>query len=151
MRSLRHQAHGRGDCLRDAALLRGRAGERSLDVHEREHRHAEALGHAHDPHRLAVALGVRQAEVAADVLFGVLALLEADDGDAPVADPGQAGDHRRVVAEEAVAVQLDELVRHALEKLERVRALEVSRLLDVRPDRGLGVLLVCVGAVAAAQ
>jgi hypothetical protein len=40
------------------------------------------------------------------------ALLLADDHDTPAVDPRQPGDDRRVVAEEAVAVELDELVGH---------------------------------------
>ncbi len=81
-----------------------------------------------------------QTEVAADVLLGVLALLEADHDDAPAGHPGQAGHDGRVVAEETVSVQLDELVGHDLDQLERVGALEVAGLLDVSPDRGSGAL-----------
>ena len=84
-----HQADRLGDRLGDAALLGRGAGEGPLDVDEGQDRHGEALGQVHDPHRLAVALGMGQAEVAADVLLGVLALLEADDDDAPAGDPAR--------------------------------------------------------------
>ena len=80
---------------------------------------------------------MRQAEVAANVLLGVLAFLEADDHDATSADPGQAADYGRVVAAEPVAVQLDEIVGHELDQLESVGPLEVAGLLDVSPD-GVG-------------
>ena len=52
------------------------------------------------------------AEVAPDVLLGVGALLLADDRDAAAVDRGEAADDRRVVAEQPVAVELDELVGH---------------------------------------
>ena len=82
------------------------------NVDEGDDRQPEAFRQLHDPHRLAVALGVRHPEVAPDVLVGVVALLLADDRDPPAVDPGEPGDHRGVVAEEPVAVELDEAVGH---------------------------------------
>ena len=52
------------------------------------------------------------------------------------------GDHRVVVAEEAVAVELDEVVGHRLDELERPRTAQVARELDARPD---GVARVALG------
>ena len=98
----------------------------------------QPLGQLHEPHRLAVALGVGHPEVAPDVLVGLGALLLADDHDPPAVDPGQPGDHRRVVAEQAVAVELDELVGDEPDELERPRAAQVPGELDGRPDGGLG-------------
>jgi len=83
---------------------------------------------------IRIAFGVRQPEVAADVFLGVLALLETDDRDPPARDHRQSGHDRGVVAEAAVAVELDELVGHELEQFQRVRPLEVAGLLDVGPD-----------------
>ena len=51
-------------------------------------------------------------EVAADVLLGLGTLLLADHHDPAAVDPGQAGNDRLVLAEQAVAVELDELVGH---------------------------------------
>ena len=103
---------------------------------------AEPLGELHDPHRLAIALGVGHPEVAPDVLVGVGALLLADDDDPPAVDPGEPGDDRRVVAEQAVAVQLDEVVGHRVDELERPRPAQVARELDARPD---GVARIVIG------
>ena len=102
-------------------------------VDEGHDRKPEALRQLHDPHRLAVALRVGHAEVAPDVLVGVGALLLADEGDAPPVDPSPAGDERRVVAEAAVAVQLDDLVGHVAQQVERARSAEVARELDAMP------------------
>ena len=105
------------------------------DVDEGDDRQPEALGELHDPHRLAVALRVGHPEVAPDVLVGVGALLLADDHDPPAVEPGEPGDHRRVVAEQPVAVELDEVVGHRLDELERPRPAQVAGELDPRPDR----------------
>ena len=94
---------------------------RARDIDERDDRQPDALGELHDAHRLAVALGVRHAEVAPDVLVGVGALLLADDDDPPAADARETRDDRRVVAEQPVAVQLEELVGHGIDELERPR------------------------------
>ena len=64
---------------------------------------------------------VRHPEVAPDVLVGVGALLLADDHDPPAVDPGEAGDDRGVVAEQPVAVELDEVVGHLRRRSSRVR------------------------------
>ena len=108
---------------------------RAGHVHEGDDRQPEALAQLHDPHRLAVALRVRHPEVAPDVLVGIGALLLADDDHPAAIEPGQPGDHRRVVTEQPVAVELDEVVGHGRHELERPRPLEVARELDPRPDR----------------
>ena len=82
------------------------------NVDERDDREAEALGELHDPDRLAIALRVRHPEVAPDVLVGVGPLLLTDDRDHAAVEPGQAGHDRGVVAEQPVAVELDEVLGH---------------------------------------
>ena len=84
---------------------------------------------------------MRHPEVAPDVLLGVGALLLADDHDPPAVEPGEPGDHRLVVAEESVAVELDEVVGHGVDELERPRPAQVARELDARPDRVARVAL----------
>ena len=74
-----------------AALLGLGAGMRAGDVDEGHDRQPEPLGELHDPHRLAIALGMRHPEVAPDVLVGVGALLLADDDDPPAVEPRQPG------------------------------------------------------------
>ena len=108
-------------------------------VDERHDGQAEPLGQLHDPHRLAIALWMGHPEVPPDVLIGVGALLLADDDDATVADRGQAGDDGLVVAEEAVAVELDEVVGHRADELEDPRPAEVAGELDAIPGRLLRI------------
>ena len=109
------------------------------DVDEGDDRQPEPLGELHRPHRLAVALGVGHAEVAPDVLVRVGALLLADDDDPTPVEARQADDHRRVIAEQAVAVELDEVVGDAVDELERPRPPQVARKLDPRPHRVAGI------------
>ena len=45
------------------------------------------------------------------------------------------GHDRGVVAEQPVAVELDEVVGHGGDELERSRAVQVAGQLDARPDR----------------
>ena len=72
------------------------------------------------------------------------ALLLADHDDAPATDPGKARHDRLVIAEQAVAVQLDELVGHLGDELEGPRPAQGPGQLDAGPDvvagggRGLG-------------
>src|SRR3546814_16718695 len=62
----------------------------------------EALGHLHQPQRLAVALRARHAEVAAHLGLGVAALLVADDHHAAAVDAAEAADDGGVVGLGAV-------------------------------------------------
>ncbi len=130
-----HQGDRASDRLGDPALLGFRAGMGAGHVDEGDDRHPQPFGQLHQSHRLAVPLRVGHPEVAPDVLLRLGALLLADDDDPPAVDPGQPGDHRRVVAEEAVAVELDELVGDVAEELEHPRATQVPGELDGRPDR----------------
>ena len=134
-----HQPDRAGDGLGDAALLGLRAGVGAGDVDEGHDGQAEPLAELHEPHRLAIALRVGHPEVAADVLLRLGALLLAEDDDPSAVDRGQAADDGGVVAEQAVAVELDEVVGHRREQLEGVGPLEVSGQLDACPDRGLRV------------
>ena len=118
------------------------------DVDEGDDRQPEPLGELHHPHRLAVALRVGHPEVAPDVLLGVGALLLADDDDPPAVEPGEAGDDRGVVAEQPVAVELDEVVGHRRDELERARPVQVAGQLDPRPD---GVARVAGGLASGAS
>jgi hypothetical protein len=104
-------------------------------VDERDDRQPEPLGELHRPHRLAVALGVGHAEVAPDVLVRVGALLLADDDDPSTVEAREPDDHGGVVAEQPVAMELDEVVRDRVDELERSRPAEVARELDPCPDR----------------
>jgi hypothetical protein len=107
----RQAALGRaGDGLGLAALLGADARIGAGGVDEGDHRQVEALGHVHQAHGLAVALGPGHAEVVLQAGGGVVALLVAHDHDRDAAEAAQAADDGLVVGELAVAAQLDELV-----------------------------------------
>src|SRR4026208_1029421 len=56
----------------------------------------------------------------------------ADAHEARLFDPGQAAHDRGVVAEEPIAVQLDEVLEEELDQVPRVRALRVAGGLGAR-------------------
>ena len=122
-----------------AALLGAESGPRARRVDEREHRHLELLGELHEAERLAVALGVRHAEVAVEVLLGVAAALVADDHDRLAVEARPAADDRGVLAEGAVAVQLDEVGERERDVVERERALGAARHLHALQRREVAV------------
>jgi hypothetical protein len=124
-----------GDGLGLAALLGAEARIGPGGVDEGQHRQIELLGHVHQPHRLAVALGPGHAEIVLQAGGGVVALLLADDHHRLAAEPAEAADHRLVVGELAVAAQLDELVDQAGQIVDEVRPLGVARHLGLLPRR----------------
>src|SRR5439155_735111 len=109
------------------------AGVRARRIHEGYERKVEFLREPVEAHRLAVALGVRHAEVANDVLLGRRALLLSDDDDRAALELGDPADDRRVVAERAVSVKLLKLLEHSADDVERVRARDVARRLHGLP------------------
>ena len=98
-----------GDGLGLAALLGLDAGKGARGVDQRDDRQVEAVGELHQPHRLAVALGPRHAEIVLDAAVGVGALFLADDADRAAAEPAEAADDRLVLAEGAVAGERREI------------------------------------------
>ena len=106
-----HHAEVARDGLGLAALLGADARVGARRVDEGDDRLAELLGQLHQPQRLAVALGVRHAEVARDLLLRVAALLVADDHDARAPRTGRGRPRSPASSpKQAVAVQLDEVV-----------------------------------------
>ena len=81
----------------------------------------ELLREFQDAQRLAKAVGARLAEVPADLLFRVAALLVTDDRNRPVGEETESGDDGLVVGKAAVAVDLDEVGRQRLDVVERIR------------------------------
>ncbi len=88
-----------------------------------------------------VPLRIGHPELAARPLLDVAALLLADEHDGAAVELPEAGDHRAVVAEPPVAVQLEPVVEQPLDVIERVRTILVPRELDRAPDLVVGRLL----------
>ncbi|MNI22318.1 hypothetical protein D3C73_758700 [compost metagenome] len=74
-----------------------------------------------------------------DAGLGVVALFVAHDHDRLAAEAGQAPDDRLVVAELTVAVQFDEIREQAVEVVDEVRTLRVTRDLGAHPRVQVGV------------
>ncbi len=122
-----------GDGVALPALLGLHAAERALRVHEAHHGAAELLGLTHEAQRFAVALRLRAAEVARDALFEVASFLLRDHRHRATLDPAEAAHHGAVVAEHAIAVQLDEPVHERVDVGERRGTMHVARQLDALP------------------
>ena len=109
------------------------AGIRARRVNQRDDGQAEFVREPHQAQRLAVAFGMRGAEVAQNVFLGVAAFLRADDHDAVFAQLGKTADHRAVLGEQAVAVQFLKIRESVLDVIQRVRPLGMARELDALP------------------
>src|SRR5262249_59099284 len=102
-------------------------------IDERDHRRAELGGKLHEPEGLPVAFGMRHAEVARDILPCVPSFLMSDHHDWLALEARKAPDDRLIVAEHAIAVQLDEVLEQQLVEIERMGSLGVSRDLGTLP------------------
>ena len=128
-----------GDGLALAALLGADAGIGAGGVDEGDHRQAELVGQVHQPHRLAVALRPGGAEIVLDAGGGVVALLVADHHHRRAAKPAQPADDGLVVAEFAVAAQLDEILDQAGDVVDEVRPLGMAGDLRLLPAVQVGI------------
>ena len=130
----RHLEHRFRDRLGDAAFLRRDAGIGARSVDETNNRKAEFRRHPHLRDRLAVPLRVRATEVALNAFFSVASLLVSDHHRFEFVEFRPTDANRSVVAERFVAVQLDELVEHEVDVIERLRTLRVPRDFDRFPS-----------------
>ena len=118
---------------------------RAGNIHQAEQRKTVTLCELHQTHRLAVALGVRHAEVPFRALLDVTSLLVADQSDGATVEAPDADHDGGVVGAAAVPVELDPVLEEPLDVIERIRAILVPRELDRPPDllvgrRGLDAL-----------
>ena len=107
-------------------------------VHQRDDRAPETRGQLHHAARFAQTFGRGLAEIALLALFGVAALLVADNGDGAALESGEARDNGAVVAKGAVAVNLGPVAAHRVDVVERVGPLGMARHLDFIPRREAG-------------
>ncbi len=128
-----------GDDLGLAALFGPDARIRPRRVYQADHRHVELGGQPHLGHRLAIALGMGAAEEARVALLERLALLVPDEHHPVRVQLGPAGADGAVVAEEPVAVQLDELVEDQLQVIGGHGPLGMPGHLDRLPGLQLAV------------
>src|SRR4051812_18097988 len=81
------------------------------------------IGHVHQPHRLALALGPRHAEIVLEPVLGGRPLLVADDANAVAAKAAKTTDNGLVIAEFAVAGERHEIGDQGADIVEAARAL----------------------------
>ena len=130
---------GAGDGLGLAPLLGADAGIGAGRIDEAHHGKLEAVGHLHQPHRLAVAFGPRHAEIVLDAAFGVGALLMADQHHRAAGQAADAADDGLVLAEIAVAGERGEVLDQRIDVMPEMRALGMAGDLRLLPRRQLGI------------
>ena len=92
-------------------FLRTDAGEGAGCVDQGDDGKAELGREPHDSQRFAVALGVGTTEISKNIFLRVAPLLVRHHRNGTSVDFGQPAGHRRIVTEEAVAVQLGEVFK----------------------------------------
>ncbi len=132
---VRHGQQALGDRRRLTALLRADARFGPGGVDKGDQRKSELLGVSHQPFRFAVSLRPGHAEVAGDVLLGVVALLMPEDHHRLTVERRQPADQGEIVAERAVAVELDPVGHQRVEIVQGMRPLGVAGQLDALPGR----------------
>ena len=116
-----------------SALFRAEPRVGAGRVDEGDDRLAELGPQLHEAQGLAVSLGVRHAEVARDVLPGVAPLLVPDGHDRVALEAREPAHDGLVVAEDAISVQLDEILEEKAEQVERVGPLRMPGKLGPLP------------------
>ena len=130
-----------GDGLGLAALFRLDARIGAGGVDEGDHRQPEAVGHLHQAHGLAIALGPGHAEIVPDAGLGVVALFLAHDADGLAAEAPEAADDGLVLGELAVAGERREFGDEAGAVIDEMRPLGMARDEGLLPGRELGIEL----------
>ena len=136
----RHLAKIVGNGFGLPALFRMNAGVGAVGIDQCEDGAPEFFRNLHHPDCLAIALRMRRAKVPVDALLHVAALLGGDDQHFFAVKPRHAADDGSVVAKAAIAVNLAEIGKHALDVIERLRALRMPRQFGPLPG-GRGALI----------
>ena len=127
-----HDALGNGLAL--SVALRLQTGIGAGGVHKGDHRASELLCLPHQPHGLAIALRLRHAEVAADILLQGLALAVTDHCHRTVPQHGNAAHNGTIVHAGTVAPLLKEVGEQV-----------VDIVLNIGPVLGTGQLHPLIG------
>src|SRR5499433_168795 len=130
----RHLAQVARDGLPLPALLGAETGIGAGRVDEGHDGLAELGSELHEAEGLAISLGMRHAEVAGDVLARVASLLMPDHHHGLALEARETAHDGLVVAVEAVAVELHEVLEEQANEVQRVGALRVAG--DLRPLLG---------------
>ena len=114
-------------------------GIRGWCIDEHDDRPTELFGQPHHAQRLPIPFGPGVSEVPEDLLLRVRALHVADHEHRLIVELGEAGHHRVVVGEAAIAVDLDESREEALDEALEAGPPGMTRHLHALPRRQHGV------------
>ena len=131
----RHLQNVARDGFRLAAFLGAQTGIRPRQIDEADDRPGKFLRNFHAAQRLAIALGMRHAEIAAYAILGAAAFAVADHHDLFVAQARHGARDGLVVAIGAIPVNLAVIREDAFDKVHGIGALRMPRPLDSNPRR----------------
>src|ERR1700677_1019785 len=114
------------DSLGLATFFRVNAGIGAVGIHKSENRAPEFFCDLHDAQRLAVAFGMRRAEVAIDALLHVAAFLRTDDEDFFAVKTSHSANNGGIVSEGAVAMDFAKVGEQAVDVIESLRTLRMA-------------------------
>src|SRR6266446_810458 len=123
----RHQLEIGRNRLGLAAFLCAHARFGALRIDKRDKRNTEAVRDFEDARRLAIALGMRFAEVAPEPLRSRPAALMAHDRDRPMSEKAEPGHDCAVVREAPVTMNLEEFGDERVDVVERLRPRGMAR------------------------
>src|SRR5207237_6110123 len=123
----RHLPQVAGNGLRLSALLRAQARVSAGCVHKSKDGPAEFLRNMHGPQRLAITFRVGHAKIAVNLLPRVAGLLMPDQQHLFTVETGHATNNCGIVTKGAIAVNLTPISEDALNIVEEVRALRMTR------------------------
>ncbi len=121
------------------SLFRFNSRKRAWRINKRNYRQAKLFGHAHQPNRFAISLGLRHTEVALNFILRVAPFLLRDDHDRFAVEIGRAANQSAVVAHLAVTVQLLKVFKNRVDVIERVRALRMTSDLNFLPGSEVAI------------
>src|SRR5581483_923829 len=129
----RHLPQVAGNGLRLSTFLGAQAGVSTGRVHKCEDGPAEFFSNMHGSQRLAIAFRIRHAKIAVNLLARVAGLLMPDQQHLFTVEAGHATNNCGVVTKSAIAVNLTPLSKDALDIVEKVWALRMTRQLCLFP------------------
>ena len=119
--------------FRLSPLFRAKSRVCAGNIHKRENRSRKLFRDLHCTQRLAVALGVREPEIAVDFLLHVPPLLRSQDQDLFTMKSRHATNHRWIIGVTTVAVNLAEVGEDFFYVVEEIGTLRMPRQFGLDP------------------
>ena len=136
-------AFGRaGNGLGLSALFGTNARIGSGGIDKGDDRQVKALGHIHQTHGLAIALGPGHAEIVLQPRGCVVTLFMAHNQHGHASEPAETADYGLIIGKTAVTAQLDKLFDQPVDIVDEVRPLRMAGDLGLLPRVKMGIGLV---------